>query len=157
MDACLEDVRGPALCTTRESVRFASVRSWVRIPSGPPLESLEIVMISSDSFTSATDNAQKSCDCGVTRKSFPLCFPLLAASARNGLDKRLHTRRACLLHLRRHMTVNVKRKCSRGVTEISLHSLDVVAGLKSGNGIAMTQIVQPGVRETNRLNDLFVL
>ena len=55
------------------------------------------------------------------------------------------------------MAVDVKRKRGCGVSEISLHGLDVVAGLKRGNGIAMPQIMQSGMGETNRLDDLFVL
>ena len=66
-----------------------------------------------------------------------LFLALLAGVGRYALNKAFHPGRAGLLHLLRHVSVDIQSKSSGVVTQILLHRLDVVPALEGNDGIAM--------------------
>ena len=54
------------------------------------------------------------------KSGFSLIFSLMKLPVRNRLDKLLHALCAILLHLRRHMSVNIQRESRSGMAEIFL-------------------------------------
>ena len=61
----------------------------------------------------------------------------MGSTSGNCTDKTLHAVGAFALHLVGHMAVYVQRKGRSGVAQISLHSLDVIAGLQAVYGVSM--------------------
>ena len=51
------------------------------------------------------------------------------------------------------MTVDVKGKGSSCVTEIALHSFDVITGADAVDGVGMAEIVYPRVGKANVFHD----
>ena len=47
------------------------------------------------------------------------------------------------------MAVNIERKGCRGVAQIALHGLDIVAGADRGHGVGVPEIVKAGVRTSD--------
>ena len=75
----------------------------------------------------------------------------------NCTDKTLHAVGTFALHLVSHMAVYVQRKGRCGVTQITLHCLDVVPGADCGDCVGVTQVVETGVGTTDGRNDTLVL
>lgn len=55
------------------------------------------------------------------------------------------------------MAVYVQRKGRCGVTQITLHRLDIVAGADRGDCVGVTQVVETGIGTTHGRNDTLVL
>ena len=81
----------------------------------------------------------------------------MGSTGGNCADKTLHAVGAFALHLVSHMAVYVQRKGRCGVTQISLHCLDVVAGADRGDSVGVTQVVETGIGTTNGRNNALVL
>lgn len=77
-------------------------------------------------------------------------FSLIGSTDGNCADKTLHAVGTFALHLVSHMAVYVQRKGGCGVTQITLHRLDIVPGSNRGNGVGVTQVVETGVGTTRR-------
>lgn len=71
------------------------------------------------------------------------------------LDKRFHAVGAGLLHLVGHMTVDIQRESDGGMTEVSLHRLDIVTGSERSYCIRVAQIMKAGVRPANGCRGTF--
>ena len=84
------------------------------------------------------------------KTGFSLIFSLIGSTGGNCADKTLHAVGTFALHLVSHMAVYVQRKGGCGVTQITLHRLDIVAGSNRGNGVGVTQVVETGVGTTRR-------
>ena len=74
----------------------------------------------------------------------------MGSTGGNCADKTLHAVGTFALHLVSHMAVYVQRKGRCGVTQISLHGLDIVAGADRGDCVGVTQVVETGVGTTRR-------
>lgn len=85
--------------------------------------------------------------------SLPLTDFLPHLPVGNALDERLHPGGAGLLHLVCDVTVNVQGKGGCGVAQVSLYSLDVIPGADRCHGIAVSEIVETGIRAANGGND----
>ena len=53
------------------------------------------------------------------------------------------------------MTVDIKGESGGRVTEIALHSFDIVTGADAVHGVGMAKIVYPCVGKANTLHDTF--
>ena len=71
------------------------------------------------------------------KAGFSLIFSLIGSTGGNCTDKTLHAVGTFALHLVSHMAIHVQRKGRCGVTQISLHCLDVVPGADRGNGVGV--------------------
>lgn len=81
---------------------------------------------------------------------FSLIFSLIGSTGGNCADKTLHAVGTFALHLVSHMAVYVQRKGRCGVTQITLHRLDIVASADLGDCVGVTQVVETGVGTTRR-------
>ena len=81
---------------------------------------------------------------------FSLIFSLIGSTGGNCADKTLHAVGTFALHLVSHMAVYVQRKGRCGVTQITLHRLDIVASADRGDCVGVTQVVETGVGTTRR-------
>ena len=79
-------------------------------------------------------------------------LPLAGFEAVNVL---LHPVCALALHLACDVAVHVQREGRRGVAQVALNRLDIIPGTDSGHGVGMTEIVEPGVRQADGLDDPF--
>lgn len=70
------------------------------------------------------------------------------------MDKALHPVGAFLLHLVGDMAVNVQRKGCRGVTQVALHGLDIVADLQGGHRVGVAHVVEAKLRRADPFHDL---
>ena len=77
-------------------------------------------------------------------------FSLIGSTDGNCTDKTLHAVGTFALHLVSHMAVYVQRKGRCGVTQITLHRLDIVASADRGDCVGVTQVVETGVGTTRR-------
>ena len=68
----------------------------------------------------------------------------------NARDVAVHSGGAVLLHLFRDVSIDIQRKGGGGATEVSLYRLDVIPGADSGDGVTVPQVVESGVRPSNR-------
>ena len=68
---------------------------------------------------------------------FSLIFSLIGSTGGDCADKMLHAVGAFALHLVSHMAVYVQRKGRCGVTQITLHRLDIVAGADRGDCVGV--------------------
>lgn len=84
------------------------------------------------------------------KTGFSLIFSLIGSTDGNCTDKTLHAVGTFALHLVGHMAIHVQRKGGCGVTQITLHRLDIVPGSNRGNGVGVTQVVETGVGTTRR-------
>ena len=87
------------------------------------------------------------------KNGFSLIFSLMKLPIRNRLDKLLHPLSAVLLHLFRHMSVNIQRESRSGMAEIFLHGFNVVTAFDTGNCVCMAQVVKTGGWRTDFLYD----
>ena len=71
------------------------------------------------------------------KTGFCLIFSLIGSTGGNCTDKTLHAVGTFALHLVSHMAIHVQRKGGCGVTQITLHRLDVVPGSNRGNGVGV--------------------
>ena len=92
-----------------------------------------------------------------SKTGFSLIFSLVESTGGNCADKTLHAVGTFALHLVSHMAIHVQRKGGCGVTQITLHRLDVVPGSNRGNGVGVTQVVETGIGTTHGCNDALVL
>ena len=74
----------------------------------------------------------------------------MGSTGGNCADKTLHAVSTFALHLVGHMTVYVQRKGRCGVTQITLHCFNVVAGADRGDCVGVTQVVETGIGTTRR-------
>ena len=65
------------------------------------------------------------------------------------MDKALHTVGALLLHLIRHVSVDVQRERCRGVAEIALYGFDIVSGLQCCYSVGVPHVMETNVRCAN--------
>ena len=70
------------------------------------------------------------------------CRPGLFLCLFQALNEVVHALLAGLFHLLRHMAVHIQGEAGRGMAQVLLCGLDVVAFLQGGNGISMAQIVE---------------
>ena len=71
------------------------------------------------------------------KTGFSLIFSLIGSTGGNCTDKTLHAVGTFALHLIGHMAIHVQRKGGCGVTQITLHRLDVVAGADCGDSVGV--------------------
>ena len=83
---------------------------------------------------------------------FSLIFSLIGSTGGNCTDKTLHAVGTFALHLVSHMAVYVQRKGRCGVTQITLHRLDIVASADRGNCIGVTQVMETGISQRGDSN-----
>lgn len=81
---------------------------------------------------------------------FSLIFSLIGSTGGNCTDKTLHAIGTFALHLVGHMAVYVQRKGRCGVTQITLHCLDVVSRADRSDCVGVTQVVETGIGTTRR-------
>ena len=84
------------------------------------------------------------------KTGFSLIFSLIGSTGGNCTDKTLHAVGTFALHLVGHMAIYVQRKGRCGVTQISLHGLDVGPGADRGDCTGVTQVVETGIGTTRR-------
>ena len=84
------------------------------------------------------------------KTGFSLIFSLIGSTGGNCADKTLHAVGTFALHLVSHMAVYVQRKGGCGVTQITLHRLDIVPGADRGDCVGVTQVVETGIGTTRR-------
>ena len=89
-----------------------------------------------------------SCPSEIFRGTFLLC---------HSLNVCLHSCGTVFLHLFWHMTVYVKGKGSRRMTEISLHGFHVVAVLEGEDGEGVPEIMHTAFRSVDPCGDLFIV
>ena len=85
-------------------------------------------------------NSRNTCVSGVfscPKTGFSLIFSLIGSTGGNCADKTLHAVGTFALHLVSHMAVYVQRKGRCGVTQITLHRLDIVAGADRGDCVGV--------------------
>ena len=81
---------------------------------------------------------------------FPLLFPLSV----DGLDKCFHPGGTFSLHFLGDMTIHIKGKRSRCVSQIFLDGFNVVTRLDAGNRIGVPQIMKASFGTSDFLCDL---
>lgn len=87
-----------------------------------------------------SQNSRNTCVSGVfscPKAGFSLAFSLMGSTGGNCADKTLHAVGTFALHLVSHMAVYVQRESSGGVTQITLHSLDVISGADRGDSVGV--------------------
>ena len=91
------------------------------------------------------------------KAGFSLIFSLIGSTGENCTDKTLHAVGTFTLHLVSHMAIHVQRKGRCGVTQITLHRLDIVASADRGDCVGVTQVVETGIGTTDGRDDTLVL
>ena len=76
----------------------------------------------------------------------------MGSTGGNCTDKTLHAVGTFALHLVSHMAIHVQRKGRCGVTQITLHRLDVVSGADRGDCVGVTQVVETGISQRGDSN-----
>ena len=71
------------------------------------------------------------------KAGFSLIFSLIGSTDGNCTDKALHAVGTFALHLVSHMAIHVQRKGGCGVTQITLHCLDVISGADRGDSVGV--------------------
>lgn len=84
------------------------------------------------------------------KAGFSLIFSLIGSTGGNCTDKTLHAVGTFALHLIGHMAIHVQCKGCCGVTQITLHCLDIVASADRGDCVGVTQVVETGIGTTRR-------
>ena len=84
-----------------------------------------------------------------------LLFPTAISFLEQFFNKALHSPGALAAHLVGDMAVDIQCKDRRGVAQVFLHGLDIVPALDRGHGVAVPQIVDPGLRAANGSHQLF--
>ena len=85
-------------------------------------------------------NSRNTCVSGVfscPETGFSLIFSLIGSTGGNCADKTLHAVGTFALHLVSHMAIHVQRKGGCGVTQITLHCLDVISGADRGDSVGV--------------------
>lgn len=85
------------------------------------------------------------------RRPFMASLPLSAGF--KTVDVLLHSVRALLLHLLRHVAILVQRERRRVMTQVRLHRLDVVTRSDGLDGIAVSEAIETDVRLADRSNN----
>ena len=85
---------------------------------------------------------------------FPYVFPLQIG---NALYEGFHSVCAGLFHLLGDVAIHVQREGSGVVAQVALHGFDVIPGPESCHGVAVAEIVEPRVRQTDRSREAFVV
>ena len=76
------------------------------------------------------------------------------SGALDDMDESLHPVGALLLHLVRNVSVDVQREGRRGVAQVGLHGLDVVADLQGGHCVGVPHVVEADLRRADLFHDL---
>ena len=84
-----------------------------------------------------------------------LLFPTAISFLEQFFNKALHSPGALAAHLVGDMAVDIQCKDRRGVAQVFLHGLDIVPALDRGHGVAVAQIVAPGLRAADGGHQLF--
>ena len=103
-------------------------------------------------------NSRNTCVSGVflcSKTGFSLIFSLIGSTGGNCADKTLHAVGTFALHLVSHMAIHVQRKGGCGVTQITLHRLDVVPGSNRGNGVGVPLRYNYDKPEKSRISRAF--
>ena len=87
---------------------------------------------------------------------FPARRPRLfrPSGALDDVDEALHPVGALLLHLVGDVAVDVQREGRRGVAQVALHGLDVVADLQGGHRVGVPHVVEADLRRADLFHDL---
>ena len=88
----------------------------------------------------SNQNSRNTCVSGAflcPKTGFSLIFSLIGSTGGNCADKTLHAVGAFALHLVGHMSIYVQCKGSSGVTQITLHRLDIVTGADRGDCVGV--------------------